>query len=760
MAKVSPIQTAFNAGEISPLMMGRVDVEKYKSALSYALNCLFLVQGAQVRRPGTKYGWPTKNSSTEDSRLVTFRYSITQAYTLEFGNNYIRVHKDNSVVTATAQNITAITKANPAVVTYSGSDTYANGDRVAITGVLGMGQVNNREFTVANVNTGANTFELSGVNSTGYDTYTSGGSVAEIYEITTTYAVADVADLKFTQSADTLYITHPSYAPRKLTRTGHTSWTLTAITFLDGPYLSTNATATTLTPSAATGTGVTLTASATTGINGDAGFASTDVGRVIRLKEGSTWGYVRITGWTSTTVVTVDVVNTLTNTNAKTSWRLGVWSATTGYPAVASFYQDRLFFAGATNYAQRIDGSNTGDYENFAPSANDGTVTDSNAVAFTLNANDVNVIRWLAPTEKGMAVGTVGAEWFIKPADGSGALSPTNISADPSTTYGSANVRPVQSGKSTLFINRSKRKVRELRYVFQNDSFEANDLTVLAEHVTKGGLQDIEYQQNPQSIVWGYRADGTLLGMTYEKDQNVTGWHRHKIAGSYSTGDAQVVSLSTAPVADGSRDEVAMIVKRTINGATCRHIEYMTKIWEDGDEQADAYQGLDGGLTYDSTATTTIGSLYFLEGQTVSVLADGAAHPDCVVTNGKITLDRSSSTVQIGLGFNSDAAMPRIDAGAQDGTAQGKIQRIHRVTFRVWQSLGLKVGPDFDHLDEVIFRSTADNLGEAVPLFTGDVEKAWRGGYSKENLICWRWHQPFPGAMLAVMPQMKTEDRG
>ena len=752
MAKVSPIQTAFNAGEFSPLMFGRVDIDKYKNALSYALNCIFLVQGAQVRRPGSKYGWPTKASG--QARLVSFVYSTTQAYVIEFGDTYCRFFKDNSIITATAQNITAITKANPAVVTYSGADTYANGDKVAITGVVGMGQVNNREFTVANVNTGANTFELSGVDSTNYDTYTSGGSVAEIYEVASPYALADVPTLKFTQSADTLYITHPSYAPRKLTRSAHTSWTFTAITFLDGPYLSTNSTTTTLALSSTSGS-VTVTASASL-------FASTDVGRLIRWKDpANNWTWLTITAYTDATHVTATISGPNASAGTATAnWRLGVWSATTGYPACATFYQDRLFFAGATNYPQRLDGSNSGDYENFAPTAAAGTVTDSNAMAFTLNANDVNVIRWLAPTSKGLAVGTTGAEWFVKPADGSGALSPTNIQAAPSTTYGSANVRPIQSGDNTLFVNRSSRKVRELHYVFQNDKFEANDLTVLAEHVTKGGIQAMAYQQNPQSIVWGYRADGTLLGMTYEKDQNVTGWHRHKIAGAFGSGDAVVESVAVIPTSDGSRDEVWFIVKRTINGSTVRHVEYLTKIWEDGDAQEDATEGIDGGLTYDSTATTTIGSLYFLEGQTVRVLADGAAHPNCTVTNGKITLDRSSSTVQIGLGFNSDAAMLRIDAGAQDGTAQGKIQRIHRVTFRLFQSLGLKVGPDFDHLDEVVFRSTADDLGEAVPLFTGDVEKAWRGGYSKENLICWRWGQAFPGAMLAVMPQMKTEDRG
>ena len=184
-------------------------------------------------------------------------------------------------------------------------------------------------------------------------------------EIVTPYAEADIFKLRFTQSADVLYIVHPDYEPRTLSRTSDINWTLSTISFIDGPYLTANTTTTTLTPGAATGSGINITASSTAGINDGQGFLATDVGRQIRILEGSTWGWVTITARASTTSITVDIQETLTNTNAKSTWRLGVWSDTTGYPATTTFHEARLGFAGVPDFPQRLDFSNTDDFVNF-----------------------------------------------------------------------------------------------------------------------------------------------------------------------------------------------------------------------------------------------------------------------------------------------------------------------------------------------------------------------------------------------------------
>jgi len=194
--KVAPLQSNFSGGEFSPHLVGRVDSDRYKTSLRTCLNYIPTVQGDLLRRSGTSFIFPTKDNG--EARLVSFEFSTTQAYMLEFGNLYFRFFKDYGIITNTAQNISNVTQANPAVVTYVGADTYANGDRITINGVVGMTQLNNREFIVANVNTGANTFELSGINSTGFDAYVSGGTVAEIYEIVSPYATADLFKVKHT----------------------------------------------------------------------------------------------------------------------------------------------------------------------------------------------------------------------------------------------------------------------------------------------------------------------------------------------------------------------------------------------------------------------------------------------------------------------------------------------------------------------------------------------------------------------------------
>lgn len=683
MAKVAVIQEAFNGGEFSPLMEGRVSFDKYGSALRTCLNAIPLVQGAWTRRPGTYFVVETKNSAKQ-SRLVRFEFSTTQAYVLEFGDLYFRI-------------------------------------------CMNHGQI------------------------------VSGTPV----EVVTTYAEADLFQLKFAQSADVLYVAHPAYPPRKISRTSHTSWSITTIDFLDGPYLPTNSGATTLALSGLTGS-VTVTASAVTGINSDAGFKATDVGRLIRWKDAAgNWTWLKITAFTDTLNVTADVKGPAASaTTATVNWRLGEWSATTGYPGAVTFYEDRLCWGGSSAKPQTVNGSRSSDYENMASTEADGTVTDSNAIQFTLNSNNVQVIRWLIDNEKGLLSGTTGGEWIIRPSNLNEALTPTNVKAVQSTRHGSANIQVLGVAKVGLYVQKAGRKLRELAYDYYSDGFLSPDMTVLAEHVTRGatlagsGIKDLAYQQEPHTIVWAPRNDGVLLGFTYERDQKVICWHRHPLG-----GNGIVESVACIPAPDGTRDELWLLVRRTIGGVTKRYIEYMAKVWDKGDAQADAFF-VDCGLTYSGSPVTTITGLGHLIGETVTILADGAAHPTRTVDGtGSITLARAASKVQVGYGYNSDGQLLRNNAGAADGTAQGKTQRTHFMTFRVVDTLGLKTGRDFDNLTPAVPRRTTDDLGAAVPLYTGDLQEQWEGDYTTDNTPCWRIDQPFPATILAIMPQQMTQDR-
>jgi hypothetical protein len=498
------------------------------------------------------------------------------------------------------------------------------------------------------------------------------------------------------------------------------------------------------------------------------------------MAEGTAWGYCQITGRTSTTVVTVTVVNTLVNTNAKTTWRLGLYSDTTGYPACTTFYGDRLYRAGCPAVPERIDGSRVGDYDNHAPTVpTDGTITDSHAVAFRLNSDDVQTVRWMKSTSNGIAVGTFEGEWLVSASTLKEAITPTNVNASQSSDWGSADTQPVKAGPVLLYIEKGERRVRELNYLYYENTLQSTDATVLAEHITKGnydpaepeagestvaasGLIELAYQKKKLPIVWAPRRDGILVSCVFSKDDKVIGWQRHELGGWSNAGHTVhpvVESACVIPSSDGSYDELWVVVKRWINGLETRTIEFLVDVWEQGNDPVDQFF-LDCGLTYDGSATTTITGLYHLKGETVQVLADGAIHPDCVVSaTGSITLEREASVVHVGYTYNSDGQTLISDTGSATGTAQGKLQRTNRMTFRLYDTGGMSVGPSFDKLHRLTFRTGGDPTSAPVPLFTGDKETHWEGNYTTENRVCWRFNKPLAGTVVAIMPSLVTQDR-
>ncbi len=320
MARVAVQLTNFTGGELSPRLDGRNDLNKYSSGCKTLENMIVYPHGSAARRSGTQFVAEIKDSAAK-TRLIPFEFSTTQTYMLEFGNQYIRFYKDNGQILESDVTISGATQADPVVITATGHG-YSNGDEISISGVVGMTELNNKRYLVANKTT--NTFEITDIDGndidgTGFTAYTSGGAANRVYEISTPYLTAELFDIKFAQSADVMYITHPNHEVEKLSRTGHTSWTLADVDFTDGPYLDDNITSTTLTSSAHTvGTGRTLTASSTTGINDNQGWLATDVGREVTFRD----GYGKITGYTSSTVVTWEILEDTGSASHSTDWSL------------------------------------------------------------------------------------------------------------------------------------------------------------------------------------------------------------------------------------------------------------------------------------------------------------------------------------------------------------------------------------------------------------------------------------------------------
>ena len=752
MARVAVQLTNFTGGELSPRLDGRNDLNKYASGCKTLENMIVYPHGSAARRSGTQFAAEVKDSSKK-TRLIPFEFSTTQTYMMEFGNQYIRFYKDNGQILEGDKTISGATQANPVVITATGH-SYDNGDEISITGVAGMTELNNKRYLVANKTT--NTFEITNVdgtniNGTGFTAYTSGGVANRVYEISTPYLTAELFDIKFAQSADVMYITHPNHEVEKLSRTGHTSWTLADVDFTDGPYLDNNITTTTLNPGSHTvGTGVAVVASATTGINGGSGFLATDVGRLIRFRD----GYMKVTARADTTNITVEIIEDLGSSTASTDFALGSFSDTTGHPTCVTFFEQRLVFAGTTDQPQTLFFSKSGDYENMNENRG-GTVADDDAIIYTIASNQVNAIRFMTATRT-LIVGTAGGEFTVSGGGTDVAITPTNILIKKQSNHGAANLDAIAAGNATLFLQRAKRKIRELAYNFDVDGYLAPDMTILSEHITEGGITQMAYQQEPNQIVWMTRDDGELIGLTYQREQQVTAWHRQIFGGSFSSGNAVCESVAALPT-DDAEYQVWVIVKRTINSVTRRYVEYLNA-FDFTETDNTTFNFLDSQLDYNGSATTTITGLDHLEGQTVSILADGSTHPDKTVSSGSITLDRSSTKVKVGLSFTSLLQTMRLDAGAANGTSQGKTKRIYDISLRLFESVGVEVGPDLSNMERIPFRSSADAMDTAIPVFTGDKEIEFRGNYETDGFIFVRQTQPLPLTVLSLYPNLVTND--
>jgi len=742
MARVAAQISNFTAGELSPRLDGRNDLAKYSAGCATVENMVIYPHGAAARRPGTTYVAEVRDSS-KSTRLIPFEFSTTQTYILEFSDQKIRFYRDNGQILS------------------SGSP----------------------------------------------------------YEITSPYLETELFDIKFAQSADIMYITHPSHKTRTLSRTGHTSWSLTEVDFTKGPFLDANITTTTLTPSSASTGSRTITASAVTGINGGSGFLTTDVGRQIHFNS----GYGTITGRTNTTVVTVNVTTAFANANAITNWYLGAFSDTTGHPACVTFFEQRLVFAATLNNPQTVYFSKSGDYENMDANLG-GTIADDDAIIYTIASNQVNAIRFLASTRT-LIIGTAGGEFAVSGGGDNDSITPTNIMIKKQSNHGAANVDGISVGNATLFLQRAKRKIRELAYNFDVDGYTAPDLTILAEHVTEGGIVEMAYQEEPLAIIWCVRGDGELIALTYQREQEVVAWHRHVFGGAFGTGKAVCESVAVIPTED-SEYELYMIIKRTINGATKRYVEYLNTFDFDETDNT-SFNFLDSQLSYsggtstlngnisNSATTVTVASgtsftssgkikidgeiitytgkstndltgctrgtqsttaaahtsgatvkqvvnavsgLNHLEGQVVNILADGATHPEKTVSSNAITLDRFANSIKVGLPYTSLLKTMRIDAGSQNGTSQAKTKRIYEVTARLYESVGVEVGPDLNNMERVPFRTSADPMDQGIPPFTGDKEVEFRGNYDTDGFMIVRQTQPLPLTVLSLYPRLVTND--
>lgn len=680
---------SFSSGEISPSLYARADLTKYATGLRTCKNNSVLRYGGTANRAGTSFIGEVSDSS-DSSRLIPFIFNSNQTYVLEFGDYYMRVMQNGLHLTETATVITGVTQADPAVMTIT-AHGYSDGDEVYINSVAGMIELNNRNFKVSSST--ANTFELqlmngTGLDSTGYTAYVSGGTSEKLYEIVTQYAESEVSALNYVQSADIITLAHPSHPPAELARTGDMAWTLSDIAFqpttdkptaiastqggsgsetyrykvsaisetdseeslpgIDGTPLTITA-ITQADPAVVTITGHGLTDNDEIFIDGIVGM--TELNNQIYFVDNVTANDFELVGvdstgygaWisggianrvftelTSAAVPTTSAPHVVswTKVDGATSYniyketngvygQIGVASGTSfddinitpntsftppssrnpfigegNYPSVVTYIQQRLAFAAPDNDTERVDLSRVANFKNFTKSK---PSQDDDAITFNMVGRQVNEVESMVDLGR-LVILTTGGEWSAAGND-AGIIKPTDINTKQYSYNGSGPLSPIVIDGSAIYQQARGSIIRDLGYDINTDGYKGNDLTIFSAHLfDKYTIVDWSFQQIPHSILWVVRSDGTLLGLTLVRSQEVVAWHRHDLGG---------LVKNVCVIPEGNEDVVYVTVEREIDGETRKYIEKIStrqiSLIEDS-------KFMDSNLTYDgrNTGSTTM----------------------------------------------------------------------------------------------------------------------------------------------------------
>ena len=697
MSSSTPAVTNFTAGEISPRLEGRIDLSKYFNGCRMLENFHIHPHGGITRRSGFRFVAEAMNPD-KPVMLVPFEFNATQTYVLEFGEDAsgqgrMRVFTDHGVV-------------------LSGGAGYA------------------RDIP---------------------------------------YVASEFDRIRYAQSANELILVHPDHPPRKMTRVDHDDWSLEEMSFLGRPedWAENNY------PSVVGFFQQRLVLAATPNRPGTVWMSRVGETGDFRLKTREApldgWRDLEIEDSNSDDIRDGREGDTFVIPNG------GGFEKTDGIKGQHADGATRYYrYRGGRNYV--ASGANLTITFNDAPG--DGQIEsvwtasgalngdfwecfevgdrteapageeplDDDAIEVTLAGRQANAIEFVVPRGS-LWIGTAGGEWTLTGSNGP--VTPETIQANQEGTCGASSARPEAVGFATLYIQRAGKKIREMSYRFESDAFVSRDLTILSEHITGEGLTAMAFVQEPDSIVYAVRTDGVLVALTYVPDQEVAAWSRVITDG--------VVEHATSIYSDfGKRDELWVVVRRTVNGVERRYIEFM-----EGDFDGNIENGfyVDSGLSFFGEPTSVVNGLDHLAGRTVSVLADGAIQPDRAVgEDGSIILDRPASVIHAGLPYVSKVQPMRVESGSSRGTAQTKKKRITKVAARFYNTLGGRIGPDDTHLEPVYFRSPSTPMGRSAGAFTGDKIVNFPKGWDRDGLLTIVQDQPLPMSVLLIVPHLVVNE--
>lgn len=771
-------QYSFASGELAPSLHARVDLSRYASGLKACRNMVIRVYGGVMNRPGTRLVANTKADGA--ARLVAFQFSTVQGYVLEFGNLYIRVHKDGGQV------------------------LYAAG------GSVGLPVEIVTPYTLAELR------ELAFVQS------------ADV--LTIVHPAHPPA--KLTRTAhDAWTLTVETFAPTVVTP-ADAGWTLAAtdagsphlpatfgyvITYEDDSNQESLASAEKNAGNAA------LDATHYNDINITFPYPAGVVRANIYKYRSGTHGYI---GSSDDGFFRDDGVAAKLDDTPPMARNPFVGAG--NYPAAVTYYEQRTAFGGSDLKPDTVYLSQVGALENFSTSE---PARDSDAITFTLASREVNKIWWLVGVGS-LLIGTAGAIWRLDRSQNrlSRGLTPTlEGGVKKQRRVRCDRIPAIEAGDATIFSAGGGTEVRDLVYNAGSDNYEGSDLALLAKHLLVGhGVVEWAWAASPYSTLWAVRSDGVLLSLAYLREEQVTGWARHDTQGFYE---------SVASVSEGSEDAVYVVVRRLASGTWRRFIErFATRTVKD---IRDAYfvdcglsldfpiaitafglanpltitaaghgcsvgdpvdlDGVDGNpngeagaddlarhvnlrrylvadvagnvltlanpddvtdLVDASTwpawisggvlrrAVASVSGLSHLDGLGVSILADGSVVVPQVVSGGAVVLDPPASRVHVGLGYVSELETLSIGLPADP---YGKRKVVKQAEVYVDGTRGLLVGPDRDNL-ETWRQREHEAWGEPTRPVSGPAELTVKSVWGKGGTLVVQQADPLPVEVLSIVP--------
>lgn len=728
----SVIQRGFTGGELAPVLHARADSPRYVDGLRTCRNFMVLRHGAVANRPGFRFVEEAKTTSA-NVRLRRFVSSEPNASILvEIGVSYFRFYKNGARIELAG-----------AATAYNGATPYIAGDLASSGGVNYYA----KQATTGNAPPNATFWHpLTGL----------------IYEVPHTYTTTGLIG-GWEQSGNVIAITHRLHDPRELVYFSDTNWVLRLATTTPGilapaglavnggagalvySYKVTTLKAETFeesisTAAVADATSATPTAAAPHALTWTAVVGADGYNVYCDPAGNGVFGFVGVAASNLFNNPGVTPDFNLTPPIDRTPFV----SATTR-PHVATHYQQRRFYGGSIATPDGIEASRTGFVNNFGRSS---PLQDDDALTFRMVGYQQHAIRHMRGIKR-LLVFTDGGIWTVgRPNE---PLTPSTLGADQETYAGVApDVVPVVIGNSVIYVQGRGSLVRDVRFDQEVEGLNGRDLTLFASHLVDGKtITCLDYAEAPHSIVWAVRSDGVLLGLTYVRELEVWGWHRHDTDGTFE-------QVCTVPEADG--DAVYVIVARTIAAATVRYIERLEKREiREGFFNLDSFF-VDSGLSYDGVPATVFSGLEHLNGKRVAVLGDGdivtngADAVSLTVAAGVVTIPAAKSRVHIGLPITADFETLNLDV--QGSAVRDKKKRVGSLTLIVDKSSRVFYsGPDSASL-------TRYELGGAETVadeHTGHVEVQLSTNWNEHGRVFVRQSDPLPLTILGILPNALTE---